>query len=152
VRSRQAPVVTFIALAVGAALIGCGQKSDPAPAAPAPAPVEPIKVTAEQVDNVMRLWRTAILNRDPEGVQTCDLAFMERPAEFLPALVNSARTDGDERVRAFSTRVLGKLRNHDLTPVFRELAEDRQQHVRANAVWALEQLSAAARERAGAAR
>jgi HEAT repeat protein len=62
------------------------------------------------------------------------------PASFLDALMKSAEHDENERVRAFSTRVLGKLRRGDLIELLRRLLKDESQFVRHNAVWALGEL------------
>ena len=91
----------------------------------------------EQVANIMNLWRSSILARDVEGVGSCDRIFGDQRALFTPPLVKSARSDPDERVRAFSTRVLGKFRDRALVPIFRELLADRSGFVRRNAAWAL---------------
>jgi hypothetical protein len=127
-----------LAVAMCAALVGCGRQPDPSPQAPGPVE-QPVPAT-EQVDRVMTVWRTGILNRDPDSVDSCDQIFRGRPATFTPALVASAKNDADDRVRAFSARVLGKLRDPALLPVFRELLADRNQFVRGNAAWAMGQL------------
>jgi hypothetical protein len=94
----------------------------------------------EQVSNVMNLWRSSILARDIEAVGNCDRIFSDQRAVFTPPLVKSARSDADERVRAFSTRMLGKFRDPALVPLFRELIADPSTFVRSNAVWALGEL------------
>lgn len=99
-----------------------------------PVPEVPPEV---QVANVMQLWRTAIQSRDAESVLSCDQIFREQPAIFTQALVTSARTDSEDRVRAFSTRVLGKFKDPALVPIFRELLADKSPFVRGNAAWAL---------------
>lgn len=93
-----------------------------------------------QVNNVMNLWRSAILARDIEAVGNCDRIFSDQRAVFTPPLVKSARSDPDERVRAFSTRMLGKFRDQALVPLFRELLADPGAFVRSNASWALGEL------------
>jgi hypothetical protein len=131
---------------MSAALVGCGRRSEPSPAQSAPegqpAQAEDDVPVARQVDSVMTLWRTAIQDRDADSVQSCDQIFRTYPARFTPALVASAKSDGDDRIRAFSTRVLGKLQDAALLPVFRDLLADSNQYVRGNAAWALGQLSA----------
>jgi hypothetical protein len=115
--------------------------------APAPAPVPSVPVE-QQVDNLMNAWHGAILGHDADTVLMCDRTFLGEPRTFMPALVESARHDADERVRAFSTRVLGKLTDATLIDVFRSLLEDRSPYVRENAAWGLGQLEARARSAA----
>jgi hypothetical protein len=103
------------------------------------APPEPVDVDA-QVREIMGRWRNAILKRDPDSVLECDRIFHDHTMEFGPALRTSAESDDDERVRAFSTRMLGKLRDGDSAPVFAKLLNDPSPSVRGNAVWGLEQL------------
>jgi hypothetical protein len=105
----------------------------------APTPPEPVDIQA-QVDKLIQRWRTAILQKDAEGVLDCDRIFHEDPKEFGPALRRSAETDDDERVRAFSTRMLGKLRDGGSADLFAKLLKDPSAAVRGNAAWGLEQL------------
>ncbi len=91
----------------------------------------------------MNAWRGAIARRDPDVVTKLDATFREQPDRYVSALVASARSDGDERVRAFSTRVLGKLSRGELAAVFSGLLADASPYVRLNAAWALGELSAA---------
>ena len=65
-------------------------------------------------------------------------------------MVHLAATDPNERVRAFSTRVLGKLRQPALADAFEQLLEDGSPFVRQNAAWALGELGADADGRAAA--
>jgi hypothetical protein len=105
----------------------------------APTPPEPVDIPA-QIEKLMQRWRMAILQKDPEGVLDCDRIFHEHPNEFAPALRSSAESDDDERVRAFSTRMLGKLRDGGSADLFAKLLKDPSAAVRGNAVWGLEQL------------
>jgi HEAT repeat protein len=63
------------------------------------------------------------------------------PARYGPALLRLAETDPDERVRAFSVRVLGKMKNLELVDDYRRLLEDKSPFVRGNAAWALGELA-----------
>jgi HEAT repeat protein len=81
--------------------------------------------------------------KDAQTVVALDLAFRQQPEVYSPALAKSAETEGNERVRAFSTRVLGKLRRPDLEPVYERLLSDKSVYVRQNAAWALGELGAA---------
>ena len=98
---------------------------------------------AQEVANDMNAWRGAIARRDADVVTKLDTTFREQPDRYASALVDSARSDGDERVRAFSTRVLGKLGRAELAAVFSGLLADASPYVRLNAAWALGELSAA---------
>jgi hypothetical protein len=97
---------------------------------------------AEQVTGAMDSWRQAILSKDPSTVLSLDAGFRGNPGRFAPALVKLAATDENERVRAFSTRVLGKLEAPALAAMFADLLEDRSPYVRQNAAWALGELGA----------
>lgn len=85
-------------------------------------------------------WHTAIVNKDAETVERVDRIFAAESSLFLPALMISAESDREERVRAFSTRVLGKLRSPQSVVVIRKLLADRNEYVRSNAAWALGEL------------
>lgn len=110
----------------------------------APAAPETPEMIAHEVDGVMGRWRTAILVKDAPTVVALDLTFRQQPERFTPALEKSAEAEENERVRAFSTRVLGKLKNAALAPLYRRLLSDKSPYVRQNAAWALGELGAAA--------
>jgi hypothetical protein len=107
-----------------------------------PAPATPEQIAA-QVEGAMGRWRTAILVKDAPSVVQLDSTFRQLPDRFLPALAKSAEKDENERVRAFSTRVLGKLKNPNEAPLYRRLLTDKSPYVRQNAAWALGELGAA---------
>jgi HEAT repeat protein len=94
---------------------------------------------------MMQSWRAAILAKDSEAVLALDRAFRERPEVYAGALADSAQEDADDRVRAFSTRVLGKLKDSRWAGVFEQLLGDKSSFVRENAAWALGELAAAGR-------
>jgi hypothetical protein len=100
-------------------------------------------VPEQVIGPVMQQWRNSILERDADGVLACDRMFRDHPRSFAPALRDSATRDSDERVRAFSTRVLGKLRDPALAPFFLERLQDASAYVRENGAWALGELGAA---------
>jgi HEAT repeat protein len=52
-----------------------------------------------------------------------------------------AESDPEDRVRSFSTRVLGKLRPPESAELMRKLLADRSEYVRLNAAWAIGELS-----------
>ena len=85
----------------------------------------------------MQSWQFAIQNRNAELVESIDRTFATHPTTFIPLLMISAQTDTDERVRAFSTRVLGKLRATESATLMRALLADKSEYVRFNAAWAL---------------
>ncbi|HEY6475893.1 MAG TPA: HEAT repeat domain-containing protein [Polyangia bacterium] len=106
-------------------------------------PAETPEAVAAQVDGVMGRWRTAILVKDAPTVIALDMTFRQAPERFTPALAKSAETDDNERVRAFSTRVLGKLKSPDEAPLYQRLLDDKSPYVRQNAAWALGELGSA---------
>ena len=99
---------------------------------------------AKQVEETMGRWRTAILVKDAPSVVALDLTFRQMPDRYTAALATSAESDGNERVRAFSTRVLGKLKNGVEAPLYQRLLADKSPYVRQNAAWALGELGPAA--------
>jgi hypothetical protein len=107
---------------------------------------------ATNVTGAMTAWRGAILTHDADTVVALDRAFLGAPGTFRPALVESAKGDGNERVRAFSTRVLGKLRDAALVETFAALLDDSSPYVRQNAAWALGELGGEESGRAAARR
>jgi HEAT repeat protein len=107
-------------------------------------PPEAPEMIAKQVDGAMGRWRTAILLKDAQSVVALDLTFRQMPDRYTAALAASAETDGNERVRAFSTRVLGKLKSSAEAPLYRRLLADQSPYVRQNAAWALGELGPAA--------
>ena len=108
---------------------------------PAPSSVTVGPVPPQRIDELMKVWRQAIVVKNPEPVERLDRLFAERPIEFLPALLVSAETDPEERVRSFSTRVLGKLRKPGSVELLRRLLNDPSAYVRFNAAWALGELT-----------
>ncbi|MES1164628.1 MAG: HEAT repeat domain-containing protein [Verrucomicrobiota bacterium] len=104
-------------------------------------PVDPVEPISARVPKVMGEWRQAILNKNADTVEALDSVFAVHPGEFIAALMASAGGDPDERVRSFSTRVLGKLRSKESAELMRKLLDDRSEYVRFNAAWALGELS-----------
>jgi HEAT repeat protein len=109
-----------------------------------PPPPETPEMTAKQVEGAMSRWRTAILVKDAQSVIALDQTFRQMPDRYTAALAKSAESDENERVRAFSTRVLGKLKNTAEAPLYRHLLADQSPYVRQNAAWALGELGPAA--------
>jgi len=103
---------------------------------------------AAHVASLIAAWRAAILQRDADMVVQLDLTFRETPDRYAAALLENARTDSNERVRAFSTRTLGKLGRANLAPSFGQLLADASPYVRQNAAWALGELASVPEGRA----
>jgi HEAT repeat protein len=109
--------------------------------AAAAVPETPTERDAE-VASALSAWRDGIIQKDSEIVIRLDLTFQERPERYLGGLVASSQKEPNERVRAFSTRTLGKFRRPDLASHFRRLLADQSPFVRQNAAWALGELAA----------
>jgi len=110
------------------------------------APVWPAPETPEQIEakvtSSLAAWRQAILVRDADTVIALDRAFLGAPDQYRATLEASVNTETDERVRAFSTRELGKYKNPALAPLFEAKLADKSPFVRQNAAWALGELAA----------
>lgn len=108
---------------------------------PPPSSVTVGAIPPERIAALMKTWREAIVVKNPEPVERLDRLFAERPTEFVSAVMVSAETDPEERVRSFSTRVLGKLRRSESVELLRRLLKDPSPYVRFNAAWALGELT-----------
>jgi hypothetical protein len=108
---------------------------------PAPPPPETPAERDAEIAAILAAWRDGVINKDAEVVIRLDTAFQERPERYLAALVKSSQMESNERVRAFCTRTLGKLRRPDLAPHFRSQLADKSPFVRQNAAWALGELA-----------
>jgi hypothetical protein len=106
-----------------------------------PSPPDPPEVIAKRVEAAMSSWRTAILVRDADTVLALDREFLGAPDRYAESLTSCAETDSDERVRAFCTRVLGKLKSSERVALFERLLGDKSPYVRQNAAWALGELA-----------
>jgi hypothetical protein len=124
---------------------GSGLAGEP----PAVVPETPESIEAAVVAS-LGAWRNAILARDADTVVALDVVFQASPQRYGAALRKSASSDADERVRAFSTRVLGKLKDPALAGLYKELLADKSPFVRQNAAWALGELATDADGRAAA--
>jgi hypothetical protein len=99
------------------------------------------RVSPEQLQGAITAWREAILHKDRDAVIALDRAFSLFPGRYGPEMVKLAEKDPEERIRAFSTRVLGKMRNVDLVDELQRLMTDKSPFVRQNAAWALGELA-----------
>lgn len=109
-----------------------------------PPPPETPEIIAKQVEGAMERWRKAILVKDAASVVALDVMFRAMPDRYTSALATSAEGDESERVRAFSTRVLGKFKDAAEAPLYQRLLTDKSPYVRQNAAWALGELGPAA--------
>lgn len=149
VRQRQSSQVVHLRAADGSSLRRLEAEPATVPTLPVPETPEAI---AQDVTASLAAWRQAILVKDADAVVRLDRAFVNDPARYRAALIESARSETDERVRAFSTRVLGKQKNPALAEVFEALLADKSAFVRQNAAWALGELAADADGRTAARR
>jgi len=151
-KSEPPPIASFSRVLSGTAALlvaaACNRPSPSEPAGAAGAQVADVSnqaagsPTAPPPDVTIASWRAAILAKDSEAVLALDRAFVERPAIYGDALATSARGDTDDRVRAFSTRVLGKTKDPRWAKLFEQLLGDKSPYVRENAAWALNELAA----------
>jgi hypothetical protein len=100
------------------------------------------QITRDQLGLAIQAWRQAIIDKSPDDVLTLDRVFSMLPGRYGPELEKLAQDDPDERVRAFSTRVLGKLKNVELAGILQRLLADKSPFVRQNAAWAFGELVA----------
>jgi hypothetical protein len=98
------------------------------------------QITREQLELAMDAWRQGIEHRNAEDVVALDRIFLLLPGRYGPELERLAQDDPNERVRAFSTRVLGKMKNAALAGFYRQRLADKSPYVRQNAAWALGEL------------
>lgn len=108
------------------------------------------QITPQQLENAVSAWRQSILDKQKDSVITLDRAFAMFPGRYGPELVRLAESDPEERIRAFSTRVLGKIKNPELAGTFERLLTDKSPFVRQNAAWALGELTERPEGRAAA--
>jgi hypothetical protein len=100
------------------------------------------QISPEQLQDAITAWREAILHKNADAVIALDRAFSLFPGRYGPELVKLADKDPEERIRAFSTRVLGKMKNVELVDELQHLLSDKSPFVRQNAAWALGELAA----------
>jgi HEAT repeat protein len=156
-RTRLGALAVILAVVVGALTLWRGRdersirvtSETPAPSArdrdyaansgrdPAAPPRETPAEQDAEVAAALSAWRDGVIQKDSESVIRLDMTFQERPDRYLSALVASSQIESNERVRAFSTRTLGKFRRPTLALHFRRLLADQSPFVRQNAAWAL---------------
>ena len=96
---------------------------------------------AAAVPALMKTWHLAISDKNADQVEALDRTFTEHPTAFIPELMASATSDPEPRVRAFSTRVLGKLHAAESRALMVRLLDDPSEYVRFNAAWAIGELA-----------
>lgn len=96
---------------------------------------------AEQERNIgllMNAWREAIVLKSIKEIERLSIEIERYNKESIPFLRKLALEDENERIRAFSTRSLGRMRNAELVPLFIGLLKnDTSPFVRENAAWSL---------------
>lgn len=108
--------------------------SDSVPASTA----EVDKAGRKRTEPIFDQWRSAILMKNAERVLACDQAFDGDRGRLHDGLAELAEKDSEERVRSFSTRVLGRFAMARDVDLFTRLLEnDPSPYVRQNAAWAL---------------
>ena len=102
-------------------------------------PSPPAKVKPKEP--LFEIWRTALLTKNAEEVMAVERSFLGNRARFHDGLAELAEKDDQERVRSFSTRILGKFAMAGDVDLFaRLLQNDPSPYVRHNAAWALGEL------------
>lgn len=139
-RGREVFLIAAALLASCERTAGPPEPVDPpaaAPATPAPPPtVEPPLQDLPWPDQVAEHWRDSIVHFNPEAVDQARAEIDALGPDALPVLRRLAVEDPEERVRAYSVRVLGQMQAAE-GPFLRDLLNDTSEHVRANAAWAL---------------
>lgn len=142
-------------LAMGALLLVCAWWFRPRSREAEPVPVQAIREAGpvaavprdpppeRQVENVMDAWRSAILHREGPRVLEAERILRAQPALYRPRLMKLADADPEPQVRAFSTRVLGKMKAPECGELLvRLLRTDGDRNVRENAAWSLGEVRA----------
>ncbi|MEW6026723.1 MAG: HEAT repeat domain-containing protein [Planctomycetota bacterium] len=102
---------------------------------------ESVPEKERRAGRLFNLWRKAILTRNITQINQLETQVKGYGDNAIPFLRKLAKEDGNERVRAFSVRVLGRMNIPDLSTLFVELLRDDQSpFVRENSCWALGRL------------
>jgi hypothetical protein len=103
---------------------------------------ETVASRERQLGQLINTWRQAIITKNIQQIKQLDLSIKSYGNEAIPFLRKLVLEGENERVRAFSTRVLGRMCQIDLADLFVELLEKDHGHfVRENAAWALGRLN-----------
>lgn len=147
----------FLPLLLGAAVLGLAalywRSSElpaptppPVPKAPSPIPVPepparpvppPVEVTS---DVLLERWKTAVRTRDQKSVVDLQAVFLAHENDYREPLMRASRVDGDPRVRAFCTALLGRMKQPPPELFFMEKAGDAHEYPKRSALEALEKL------------
>jgi len=94
--------------------------------------------SARNIGLLMNAWREAIVLKSIKDIEQISVDIGRYGKESIPFMRKLALEDQNERVRAFATRFLGRMRNADLTTFFIDLLKsDNSPFVREDAAWAL---------------
>jgi hypothetical protein len=94
-----------------------------------------------QTGRLFNIWRRSVLTKNISQINQLDSQIKACGDDAIPFLTKLAKEDGNERVRAFATRILGRMNNKELSALFTELLKnDTSAFVRENSCWALGRL------------
>ncbi|HLD35926.1 MAG TPA: HEAT repeat domain-containing protein [Planctomycetota bacterium] len=94
-----------------------------------------------QIGRLFNIWRQSVLTRNITQINQLDSQIKGCGNEAIPFLTKLAKEDRNERVRAFATRILGRMNLSDLFSLFVELLKnDTSAFVRENSCWSLSRL------------
>ena len=120
---------------------------------------ETVSEKERQIGRLFNIWRRSVLTKNISQINQLDSQIKGCGDEAIPFLSKLAKEDGNERVRAFSVRILGRMNNAELSsatpsvnpsthgsagqllPLFMELLKnDTSAFVRENSCWSLGRL------------
>jgi hypothetical protein len=94
-----------------------------------------------QIGRLFNIWRQSVLTKNIAQINQLDSQIKGCGDEAIPFLTKLAKEDGNERVRAFAVRILGRMNIADLSSMFIDLLKnDASAYVRENSCWALGRL------------
>lgn len=107
-----------------------------------PFPVDDaVPAEERQIGRLFNIWRKAVLTRNISQINQLDSQIKGCGSEAIPFLTKLAKEDGNERIRAFAVRILGRMNIAALSSLFTELLrDDTSAFVRENSCWALGRL------------
>jgi len=107
-----------------------------------PFPVDDtVPAKERQIGRLFNIWRKAVLTKNITQINQLDSQIKGCGDEAIPFLTKLAKEDANERVRAFTVRMLGRMDIKELSSLFMELLKnDTSAFVRENSCWALGQM------------
>jgi hypothetical protein len=134
---------------------GSASEGQPSPPPVSPPPAPPLTGgRPTSADPLLRRWQTAIAQRDANGVTGAQSLLLEREGEYREPLVRMAKEDPDARVRAFTIKVLSRMKAPPPESFFLDHLGDPHVYPRKSALEVLEKIgtpaSLASIERAAA--